>query len=72
MTRSRLLHPILYMDLFRLYKTSNNSQGPRYFAYLDDILIYSKMEKEHLELLNNAFKHLCKASLKIKLVNDHL
>ena len=36
-------------------------------AYLDDILIYSRTEKEHLEMLDNAFKCLLKAGLKIKL-----
>ena len=36
-------------------------------AYLDDILIYSRTEKEHLEMLDKAFKHLLKAGLKIKL-----
>ena len=48
----------LIYDLFGLDKTSNKSQGSGYFAYLDDILIYSKMEKEHLAMLNNAFEHL--------------
>ena len=36
-------------------------------AYLDDILIYSRTEKEHFEMLDKAFKHLLKARLKIKL-----
>ena len=58
---------LLIYDLFRLNKTSNKSQGSGYLAYLEDILIYSKTEKEHLEILNDAFKHLPKASLKIKL-----
>ena len=42
-------------------------QGCGYMAYLDDILIYSKTEKEHLEMLDNALKCLLKAKLKIKL-----
>ena len=42
-------------------------QGCRYMAYLDDILIYSRTEKEHFEMLDNAFKCLLKAGLKIKL-----
>ena len=57
----------LIYDLFRCDKTSNKSQGSGYLAYLDGILIYSKMENKHLEMLNNAFKCLSKASLKIKL-----
>ena len=36
-------------------------------AYLDDSLIYSRTEKEHLEMLDKAFKHLLKAGLKIRL-----
>ena len=36
-------------------------------AYLDDILIYCRTENEHLEILDNAFKCLLKARLKIKL-----
>ena len=36
-------------------------------AYLDDILIYSKTEKKHLQKLDKAFKCLLKAGLKIKL-----
>ena len=42
-------------------------QGLGYMAYLDDILLYSRIEKEHLEMLDKAFKHLLKAILKIKL-----
>ena len=38
-----------------------------YMAYLDDILIYSKTEKEHFEMLDNAFKYFLKARHKIKL-----
>ena len=57
----------LIYDLFRLDKTSNKSQGSGYLAYLNDILIYRKTEKEHLEMLNSAFECLSKAGLKIKL-----
>ena len=35
----------LIYDLFGLNKTSNKSQGSGYYAYLDDILIYSQTEK---------------------------
>ena len=35
--------------------------------YLEDILIYSKVEKEHLDMISNAFEYLLKASLKIEL-----
>ena len=37
----------LIYNLFGLGKTSTNSQGFGYLAYLDAILIYSKTEKEH-------------------------
>ena len=57
----------LIYDLFGLNKTSNKSQGSGYLAYLDNILSYRKTKKEHLEMLNNAFEHLHKAGLKIKL-----
>ena len=57
----------LIYDIFGLYKTSNQSHGWGYLVYLDSILIYSKTEKEHLEMLNNAFECLSKAGLKIKL-----
>ena len=43
------------------------SEDSGYLAYLDDILIYSKTKQEHQEMLNNAFEHLCKTGLKIKL-----
>ena len=36
-------------------------------AHLDDILIYSRTEKENLEMFDKAFKHLLKAILKMKL-----
>ena len=45
----------LIYNLFGLNKASNKSQGSGYLAYWDDILIYSKTEKEHLEMLNNAY-----------------
>ena len=54
-------------DLFGLDETSHKSKGLGYLAYLDDILIYSKMEKEHLDMISNTFEHLQKAGLKIKL-----
>ena len=57
----------LIYDLFRLDKTANQGQGLDYLAYLDNILIYSKTEKEHLQMLDKAIKHLLKARLKIKL-----
>ena len=55
------------MTFFGLDKTSTKSQGSGYLAYLDDILIYSKLEKEHLDMISNAFKCLQKAGLKVKL-----
>ena len=57
----------LIYDLFGLNKTSNQSQSSGCLAYLNDILIYTKTEKEQLEMLNNGFEHLSKAGLKIKL-----
>ena len=48
-------------------KTSNQGQGSGYLAYLDDILIYSKTEQEHLQMLDKAFRCLLKAGLKMKL-----
>ena len=56
----------LIYKLFGL-KTLSKCQGLGNLACLDDILIYSKREKEHLEMYNNAFEHLSKAGLKIKL-----
>ena len=41
--------------------------GPGYLAYLGDILIYSKTEMEHFDMISNTFEHLQKAGLKIKL-----
>ena len=57
----------LIYGLFTLNKTSTHGQGSAYLAYLDDILIYSRTEKEHLQMLDKAFKCLLKAGLKIKL-----
>ena len=57
----------LIYDLFGLDKSSSKTQGSDYLAYLDDILIYSKIENEHLEMLNNVFKCLSKAGLEIEL-----
>ena len=57
----------LIYNFFRLDKTLDKSQGSGYLAYLNNILIYSKTEKEHLEMLNNAFEYLSIAGLKIKL-----
>ena len=52
---------VLSMTFVGLDKTCNQSQGSGYSAYLQDILIYSKTEKEHLEMLDNAFKCLQKS-----------
>ena len=38
-------------------------------GYLDDIIIYSRSEKEHLELLEEIFTRLKAARLKLKLEN---
>ena len=56
----------LIYDLFGLNKVSTQVQGSRYLVYLDDILIYSRTENEHLEILDKACKCLLKAGLKIK------
>ena len=48
-------------------QNQKQGQGCRYLAYLDDILIYSRTEKEHLQILVKAFKCLLKAGLKIKM-----
>ena len=58
---------ILLNDLFGLDKMSTHGQGSAYLALLDDILIYSSTEKEHLQMFDKAFKHLLKAGLQIKL-----
>ena len=57
----------LIYNLLGLDKTSDKSQGSGYLAYLDNILIYSKTETDHLEMLNSAFECLSKACPKIKL-----
>ena len=57
----------LIYDLFRLDKSSHNSPGSGYFAYLDVILIYNRTEKDHLYVISKAFECLQKAGLKIKL-----
>ena len=57
----------LIYDLLKLDNTSTQGQGSGYLAYLDNILIYSRTEKEHLQMLHNAFKCLLMAILKIKL-----
>ena len=46
---------------------SKQGQGSGYLVYLDNILFYSKTEKELLQMLCKAFEHLLKAGLKIKL-----
>ena len=57
----------LIYDLFRLDKTSNQGQGSGYLAYLNDVLIFSKIEKEHLQMLEKAFKCILKVGRIIKL-----
>ena len=57
----------LIYDLFGLDKTSTHGQGSGYLAFLDDILIYSRTSKEHLQMFDKAFKCLLKARLKIML-----
>ena len=41
---------ILFTTLFGLDKTSTQGQGSEYLTYLDDIPIYSRTEKEHLQM----------------------
>ena len=57
----------LIYDLSGLDKSSYNSPGSGYLAYLDDILIYRKMGQEHLDMISKAFECLQKDGLKIKL-----
>ena len=57
----------LICDLFGLNKVTNQGQGHGYMVYLDAILIYSRTEKELLELLETAFNRLLTAGIKIKL-----
>ena len=40
---------------------------PYVMGYLDDIIIFSKIEEEHLQHIADIFKKLCKAGLKLKL-----
>ena len=53
--------------IFGLNKVSRQGQCSRYIAYLDDILIYRRPEKEHIEMVDIVFKCFLKARLKIKL-----
>ena len=57
---------ILFMT-FSDFKTSNQGQGSGYLTHLDNILIYSRTEKEHLQMLDIAFKCLLRTRFKIKL-----
>ena len=57
----------LIYDLFALDK-SHNIPGSGDLAYLDNILIYSRTEKEHLDMISKAFEVLQKAGLKIKFI----
>ena len=45
---------------------SKQGQGSGYLAYVVDIIIYSKTEKEHIQMIEKAFKYVLKAGLKIK------
>ena len=56
----------LIYDLFGLAKIAIQGQGSGYLAYLDDILIFSGTEKEHLQLLGKGFKYLLKARFIIR------
>ena len=53
----------LIYNLFGLDKTSTQGQGYGYLAYLDNILIYSRSEQEHLQMLDKAFKCLLKSQV---------
>ena len=57
----------LIYDIFILKKTYTQGQDAGYLAWLDNILIYSRTEKDHLQMLDKAFKCLLNARLKIKL-----
>ena len=56
----------LIYNLFGPDMTPYQGQCLGYLAYLDNILIYSKTEKEQLQMLDKAFKCLLKVALKIK------
>ena len=56
------------LTYFKIDKTSSQGQGSGCLAYLDNILIYSRTKKVHLQMLDKAFKHLLKAGLKLKLI----
>ena len=53
----------LIYKTFGLNKTSNQSQGSGYLAYLDDILIYSKTQKERECRFLILFSFNCKVEL---------
>ena len=57
----------LIYNFIELDKTSTQGQGSGYLVYLDDILIYSRTEKDHLQLSDKAFRCLLKAGPEIKL-----
>ena len=57
----------LVYHLVVLNQSSHNSQSSAHLTYLDGIIIYRRMEEEHLDKIWKAFEHLQKASLKIKL-----
>ena len=44
---------------------------PFTIAYLDDIIIYSKTAKEHLDHLQQVFQKICDAELTMKLSKGH-
>ena len=48
----------LIYDLFGLDKSSHHSQGSGYLTYLDGILIYIRMEEEHLDIISKVFECL--------------
>ena len=56
-----------HLQPFGLDKTPIRTQAWNTLAYLDDILIHSKMDKEHVDMINYTFECLQKAGLKIKL-----
>ena len=47
----------LIYDLFGLDKSSHNSPGSGYLMYIDGILIYDKMEEEHLDMISKVFEY---------------